>query len=43
MKYNVDVSRESEDWLATVTNLEGVSTWATTSPTLIATAGKPLL
>ena len=30
MKYNVDVSRESEDWLATVTNLEGVSTWATT-------------
>lgn len=30
MKYNVDVSRESEDWLATGTNLEGVSTWATT-------------
>ena len=30
MKYNVDVSRENEDWLATVTNLEGVSTWATT-------------
>ncbi|WP_162472694.1 hypothetical protein [Corynebacterium glutamicum] len=22
MKYNVDVSRESEDWLATGTNLE---------------------
>lgn len=30
MNYTVDVSREEGDWLATVTNLEGVSTWATT-------------
>lgn len=30
MTYMVDVSRDHDDWLATVTNLEGVSTWATT-------------
>ncbi|WP_256856397.1 hypothetical protein [Corynebacterium glutamicum] len=30
MNYTVDVSRENDDWLATVTNLESVSTWATT-------------
>lgn len=30
MNYTVDVSPEHGDWLATVTNLEGVSTWATT-------------
>lgn len=28
--YTVEVTREGRDWLATVTNLEGVSTWATT-------------
>lgn len=43
MKYNVDVSRESEDWLATVTNLEAYPRGRQPSPTLIATAGKPLL
>lgn len=30
MNYVVDVTREDGDWLATVTNLDGVSTWATT-------------
>lgn len=30
MIYVVSVTREGRDWLATVTNLEGVSTWATT-------------
>lgn len=30
MNYTVTVGRENGDWLATVTNLDGVSTWATT-------------
>ncbi|EEI26268.1 hypothetical protein HMPREF0294_2225 [Corynebacterium glucuronolyticum ATCC 51867] len=28
--YSVRVTREGKDWLAEVTNLQGVSTWATT-------------
>lgn len=30
MTYTVEVTREGSDWLASVTTLEGVNTWATT-------------
>ncbi|ACR18808.1 hypothetical protein I6J22_06570 [Corynebacterium kroppenstedtii] len=28
MTYTADITREGKNWLATVTNLDGVSTWA---------------
>ncbi|MDO4915817.1 hypothetical protein [Corynebacterium sp.] len=28
MNYTADITREGKNWLATVTNLDGVSTWA---------------
>ncbi|HIW95969.1 MAG TPA: hypothetical protein H9867_05725 [Candidatus Corynebacterium gallistercoris] len=35
MSYTVEITRENGDWLATVTDLEGVATWASTFTQLV--------